>query len=63
MRELCHKCDRVTVWSQPRKNSKRVKCEGCGDVFPCAHKCKHIECLANGRDMEIDGIRIRHASA
>ncbi|HUE39986.1 MAG TPA: hypothetical protein VMR29_10800 [Candidatus Binatia bacterium] len=27
-----------------KRGSVRVKCERCGDVFPCHHDCEHIDC-------------------
>lgn len=44
---LCHRCNRVTRWVPMR--GARVKCEGCGDVFPCHHTCAHADCaIARG---------------
>lgn len=43
-KELCHKCDKVTLW-RPDKSGKRLKCDDCGDVFPCKSKrCGHEDC-------------------
>ncbi len=43
--EFCHKCNADTKWVPLRQGSKRVKCEGCGDVYPCRSKCDHLDCL------------------
>lgn len=26
------------------RGGKRVECEVCGDTFPCAHDCSHLDC-------------------
>ena len=40
----CHKCNHRTEWS-PMRGGKRLKCTGCGDVFPCRHSCDHVDCM------------------
>lgn len=44
-RSTCHTCRRVTEW-KPVRGGARLACEGCGDVFPCRHECKHLDCAA-----------------
>jgi hypothetical protein len=39
--ELCHRCERVTKWIAVRGVER---CEGCGDRFPCAGRCSHLDC-------------------
>lgn len=43
-REYCHRCNCETNWRSTR--SKSLKCEGCGDIFPCpkSRKCGHFDC-------------------
>jgi hypothetical protein len=42
-RELCHWCAAETRWlADPRR--PHLRCEGCGDVYPCAHRCRHLDC-------------------
>lgn len=42
-REFCHRCDEETTWS-PLRGGRRVRCVGCGDVFPCRSACDHLDC-------------------
>lgn len=51
--EFCHKCNRDTKWVPMRKGSKRVKCEGCGDVYPCRSKCDHLDCIEDKERMNL----------
>lgn len=40
----CHQCERVTRWL-PVRRGRRIRCEGCGDTFPCgARRCGHLDC-------------------
>lgn len=39
----CHSCAARTRWVLGR-GGQHLKCEGCGDRFPCAHACKHLDC-------------------
>ena len=39
--EYCHRCRRKTLW---RKSRGIERCEGCGDRFPCARSCTHLDC-------------------
>jgi hypothetical protein len=46
---FCYKCDEITDWVPARKNGKREKCGGCGDVFPCHGDCQHLDCAQERR--------------
>lgn len=50
-RALCHACERVTRWS-PVRGGRRLRCEGCGDVFPCRHACEHLDCAEARADRD-----------
>lgn len=50
--EFCYRCNAVTTWS-PVRGGARLRCEGCGDVFPCKHACEHRDC-ADARKMHSD---------
>jgi len=41
--EYCHECRNYTRW-EPVRGGKALKCEGCGERYPCAHACKHADC-------------------
>lgn len=42
-KELCHSCDKVTLWRKGRGDF--LVCEVCGDRFPCKSKrCGHEDC-------------------
>ena len=41
----CHACKRDTRW-EPGRGGAFSKCTECGDRFPCAHECKHLDCAA-----------------
>lgn len=58
---LCHRCGRVTRWLPIRGG--RLRCEGCGDTFPCRYanassgKCKHVDCAsARGEASPLEGV-------
>jgi hypothetical protein len=38
----CRKCKAVTTWSG---KGQRLWCVGCGEDFPCEHRCGHWDCL------------------
>jgi hypothetical protein len=38
----CCVCRRPTTWTG---RGARLHCSGCGADFPCAHRCKHWDCL------------------
>ena len=42
-REHCHRCNAETNW-KPNRSGTALKCEGCGDRFPCAGSCGHFDC-------------------
>lgn len=41
-RTLCHRCNEVTIW-EPTRGGK-LRCSGCGMVFPCVRACGHLDC-------------------
>lgn len=41
---FCNKCGKTTTWI---KN----KCVGCKGVFPCKHKCSHVDCRLERKEM------------
>lgn len=43
-REYCHRCKTITVWEPPTGHAKHERCNGCGDRFPCAKACGHLDC-------------------
>ena len=43
-RAYCHRCRRETEWRARRRDAKHLRCEGCGDVFPCRSRCGHLDC-------------------
>ena len=52
-RDFCHKCNTETAWKPAGRTDSYLKCEGCGDRFPCAKArgCNHLDCAmehANG---------------
>ncbi len=51
-RTLCHRCERVTRWVLAR-GGRRLRCEGCGDAFPCARRCEHLDCEAARADRDV----------
>ena len=40
--EYCNKCGKDTTWTSIGR--VRDKCDECGLIFPCKHKCIHIDC-------------------
>lgn len=42
-RSACRRCGSVTRWL-PVRGGARLRCEGCADVFPCRHACRHLDC-------------------
>lgn len=42
-RERCGRCGCITCW-EPIRGRLRLRCVGCGDVFPCEHDCAHLDC-------------------
>lgn len=56
-RLLCHRCDAVTNWVQV-KRSYSFRCEGCKMLWPCAHRCAHLECrTVRGDSLEQINVR------
>ncbi len=49
----CHKCNKETEWRPQKRGSKRVKCSGCGDIYPCRTSCDHLDCEADKRQQRI----------
>lgn len=47
--EYCHQCRKHTRW-EPVRGGKALKCDECGDRYPCAHKCAHEDCALVARD-------------
>jgi hypothetical protein len=45
----CHKCKRPTQWV-PGRGGRFSRCSECGDRFPCAHECAHVDCKAERAD-------------
>lgn len=39
-----NKCRRGQHRDKWLRGHKRVKCENCGDEFPCGHPCQHLDC-------------------
>lgn len=46
--EYCHKCKKETSWIL---RGKRLKCEGCGDVYPCRSSCEHLDCQLDKKNL------------
>lgn len=41
----CFKCGKAGTWIPQGDNRKVSRCGSCGDRFPCAHECGHVDCL------------------
>jgi len=47
----CHRCKRHTTWSG---RGFFIKCEGCGEPFPCPGECSHADCAVEHGEMMVD---------
>lgn len=45
---FCPTCERTTVWLVRQGGNQW--CDGCGDRFPCAHHCQHLDCTKHRRE-------------
>lgn len=44
IRGYCHRCAAVHLWA-PLRGGQALRCEGCGDRFPCrSQSCGHLDC-------------------
>jgi hypothetical protein len=43
-RAYCNVCGHETTWAKKR-GGKREVCGGCQGIFPCAHACRHWDCM------------------
>lgn len=41
----CKRCKRETRWIAGR-GGRFSRCSECGDRYPCAHECGHLDCKA-----------------
>ena len=46
------KCPRGKHRDKPLRGGRRVRCEVCGDEYPCGGECQHLDCRAAREDPE-----------